>query len=410
MKHFDIAVVGGGMVGASLALMLRPLMRQGLTVALIDAQAIDASAPVQPSFDARTSALSLGTQRVFDRLGLWSLLKPYCNAIDHISVTQQGQFGRVRLHNDDCLVEALGQVIENRYLGKTLWQSLEAFQASCPDRLHLLAPAKLTALNMVPAAGQLSIEMDSGTETISASLIVLADGANSTGCQLLGIQQTKHDYQQQAVVVNVSFDRPHNNWAYERFTSQGPLAMLPLTDNRFGVVWCQSPEQTKAVLELDDDAFKAQLQKQVSKQLGRLVRVGERQSYPLALVKASEQVRSNVVVLGNAAHALHPVAGQGFNLALRDTQALAEQIERDFERNQLGNLKGLLAYAENQVADQNMTIGASHGLPLAFSHQSLLMSIARGAGMTLLDQLPVAKRLFARQAMGLTGSAAPWSH
>ena len=403
MKKYDLIIIGGGMVGASLALLLRPLLRQGLKLALVDAQAVDPNAPMLPSFDARTSALSLGTQRALEQLGIWSTLAQHCNPIEHIQVSQQAQFGRVKLHADELAVPAMGQVVENRFLGQALWQALA--QESGVD---VLAPAKLTAMTMQPDGAQLTIEADGTQQTLQTALTVLADGANSTGCRLLGIQQTKHDYRQHAIVVNVSFDQPHNNWAYERFTQEGPLALLPLTGNRFGAVWCQSPEQTEALMAMDDAQFARALQQTVGYDKGCISKVGARQTYPLALVQATEQVRSHVVVLGNAAHALHPVAGQGFNLALRDTQALARQIEHDWHAGALGQLAGLQHYAKNQQQDQWLTTGMSHALPTLFTQTGSLWSAVRGAGLTALDNLPTAKRLFARQAMGLVGQAAPW--
>lgn len=403
MKKFDLVIVGGGMVGASLALLLRPIIRQGLKVALIDAQAVDPNAPMQPSFDARTSALSLGTQRTLEALGIWSALAVHCNPIEHIQVSQQGQFGRVKLHADEMSVPSMGQVVENRFLGQALWQAL----IQEPD-VTVLAPAKLIGISPVEEGAQLTVESEGQNSALQTQLVVLADGANSTGCKLLGIQQTKRDYGQQAIVVNVSFDQPHQNWAYERFTKEGPLALLPLTANRFGVVWCQSPERAQALMAMDDDGFAAELQNAVGYEKGRISKVGARQTYPLALVQAEEQVRSNVVVLGNAAHALHPVAGQGFNLALRDTVALARQIEIDWSASSLGQLSSLQSYVDQQQRDQYLTTNMSHWLPTVFTQTGSLWSALRGAGMTVLDNLPTAKRLFARQAMGLVGRAARW--
>lgn len=405
MKQFDLVIVGGGMVGASLALLLRPLIQQGLSVALVDAQAVDPNAPLQPSFDARTSALSLGTQRTLEQLGVWSTLSLHCNPIEHIQVSQQGQFGRVKMHADQLSVPAMGQVVENRFLGQALWQALAQETA-----VQVFAPAKLTAMNMLADGAELAIEAEGKSSILNTKLAVLADGANSTGCRLLGIEQRKHDYAQHAIVVNVSFDRPHDHWAYERFTQEGPLALLPLTANRFGVVWCQSPERTQALMALDEVQFANALQRAVGYDKGRIAKIGARQTYPLALVQAQEQARSNVVVLGNAAHALHPVAGQGFNLALRDTVALAKQIEVDWRLNQLGQLAGLQQYVTRQGQDQRLTTGLSHGLPTLFTQTGALWSTLRGVGLTLLDNLPTAKRLFARQAMGLVGQAPRWDN
>lgn len=405
-SHYDLVIIGGGMVGASLALLLKGAIAKGLKVALVDSFAINPNDAQQPSFDERTTALSLGTKRILDELGLWSELSMGTNAIEHIQVSQQQQFGRVYLHAQESQVEALGFVVENSRLGQALGHSLQALES---QGLTLLAPAKASHYRVSEQGALLSIEQDNHTTEISTDLLVLADGAQSQGCKELGISHKRHDYGQSAVVCNVSFDKPHDNWAYERFTKTGPLALLPLTNNRFGLVWCMPPEQAKQHLKMPEAQFKASLQSVLAHDKGRLMRIGERQSYPLALKQAQEQVRSNVVVLGNAAHALHPVAGQGFNLALRDTQALANLIlQRHTAGEALGDISSLQRYVQGQQSDQQLTTAMSHLLPVSFSQSGSALSILRSLSLTLMDITPVAKQLFARQAMGLTGSAAPW--
>jgi len=207
----------------------------------------------------------------------------------------------------------------------------------------------------------------------------------------------------------VSFDRPHDQWAYERFTSQGPLALLPMSQNRFAVVWCNDTDRADHLVSLSEADFQTELQSVVGYDKGRIVKVGERFSYPLALVKAQEQVRSNLVVLGNAAHALHPVAGQGFNLALRDAFCLAEVlIEAHRNGDELGDVSILSQYQRRQTQDQAVTIGMSHALPVSFMQEGLHWSILRGLAMTAMDLVPTAKQLFANQAMGLVGKPSAW--
>lgn len=405
-KQFDVVIVGAGMVGASLALLLRQCMQQGLSVALLDEHPISINHAQQPSFDDRTTALSLGTQRIMDELGIWRTMGSHGCAIEHIQVSQQQQFGRVRLHAQEEHVEALGYVLPNRAIGQVLSQALLA-----SEQLSILAPAAVTRYAVNADGAQLDVQSESGLETIQARLLVLADGAQSEGCRQLGIAQSRHSYEQSAVICNVSFDRPHQQWAYERFTLGGPLALLPMQGNRYGLVWCMDSAQAQEYLDLDDAAFTQQLQKAVGFDKGRLVKIGARASYPLALTKACEQVRQNVVVLGNAAHGLHPVAGQGFNLALRDAYVLAKNIQQtfaEFGRDQVGQLSHLLAYEQAQKNDQLLTIGMSHYLPTSFSQSGGAWSLLRGLGLTLMDQMPVAKTLFARQAMGLVGSVSPW--
>lgn len=405
---FDVVIVGGGMVGASLSLLLQPYMEKGLSVALVDAQAIRAEnlnklAMEQPSFDDRTTAISLGSKRILDGLDVWRHMVSAATDIQHIQVSQQKQFGRVRLHAQECQVEALGYVVENKHIGLALQTGL----LSSPQ-LTIKAPAQVERYSINENGAELTVTLDDGqtTESIQCELLVLADGASSEGCEQLGISQRRHSYQQDAIVCNVSFDRPHDGWAYERFTANGPLALLPMSANRYALVWCMDKVSAEQRLAFTDSEFSAELQKMVSFDKGRILKVGKRMSYPLSLVQAQEQVRSHVVVLGNAAHALHPVAGQGFNLALRDAQALAHVISQQLDS--AGDLPGLQSYYNLQQQDQYLTTQISHSLPTKFAEPGLHWSMLRALSMTLMDVLPTAKQMFANQAMGLVGTVSSW--
>ncbi|MFY0699546.1 MAG: 2-octaprenyl-6-methoxyphenyl hydroxylase [Bermanella sp.] len=405
-KSFDVIIVGAGMVGASLALLLRQCMSKGLSVALIDEHEVRMSDAQQPSFDDRTTALSLGTQRIFERLSLWPKLRTHSCPIEHIQVSQQGQFGRVRLHAKDESVASLGSVIPNRALGQSLSQAL--LQS---DGLTIFAPAIVETYEMSAQGAQLTLKQGEKVQHLQGALLVLADGVNSAGCQQLGIPQKRHDYGQAALICNVSFDRPHEHWAFERFTQGGPLALLPMQGNRFALVWCMPHENVQEHLALDEAQFNQRLQNKIGFDKGRILKSGERSCYPLALTQASEQVRRHLVVLGNAAHGLHPVAGQGFNLALRDANELAKNIEDTYLHqgaDQLGELKHLLNYQHAQQGDQAMTINLSHHLPTQFAQAGGTWSVLRALGLTAMDTLPVTKTMFARQAMGLVGASQAW--
>lgn len=407
-QSFDVVIVGGGMVGASLSLLLNDYMNKGLRVALIDGHDISHKSisnlnMQQPSFDERTTAISLGSQRILEQLNVWGLMQKTATPIEHIQVSQQKQFGRVRLHANDVNVPALGYVVENKSIGTGLQTALLG-----QDKLTVFAPADVVSYKPLEQGVELELSVGDSKEkqTIITELLVLADGVNSLGCRQLGIDQSRYEYDQHAIVCNVSFDQNHKQWAYERFTQSGPLALLPMGANRFALVWCMDSEQVAERLACNSEVFRDELQKLISFDKGRITQVGERASYPLALVQANEQVRHRIVVLGNAAHALHPVAGQGFNLALRDAKALANTIATQL--NDPGKLSGLQEYAKHQQSDQSLTTSLSHTLPTKFSEQGLHWSLLRGLAMTAMDVLPTAKQLFANQAMGLVGKAKAW--
>ncbi len=403
----DIVVLGAGMVGASLVHLLKPALARGMSLTLIDRQALNwdgdiASRP--PSFDGRATALSYGTQQILSQLGVWNMMARRACAIEHIQVSDQSRFGQAQLHASEQNTEALGYIVENAVIGQGLLSGLKQVSGLAQPGVSIKAPARVQGVQM-NADGAL-LTFDSG-EQLQASLLVLADGARSTLAQQLGIQHKRRSYGTHALVTQIEVDREHGHWAYERFSEDGPIAFLPLNKKDFAVVWTLTDDQIEQVKALPEAEFLARLQQQIGYRLGRLMRVGERASYPLALVQSKEQVRRSLVLLGNAAHSLHPVAGQGFNLALRDAAVLAEYLNRAWQQNQpLGDLALLQAYEQQQQADQRNTIMASDLLPRLFGSTLPGMALLRDAGLLGMSALPIARTLFTRHAMGLGQRAA----
>jgi 2-octaprenyl-6-methoxyphenol hydroxylase len=389
-EAFDIAIVGGGMVGASLAVAMRPL---GLRVALIESVPIQSDA--QPSFDDRTTALSNGSRRILGSMGLWPRLEREATVIRRIHVSDQGRFGFARIDAREEGVAALGYVAANRAIGAALWQEMQS------GEIEVLCPARVERIETGEAHVNLLVRTATGERQLQARLLVAADGANSAVRQHAGIEVTSWDYEQTAIITNVATQRFHDYVAYERFTPTGPLALLPLSDGRCTVVWTLAPELAETTLQLTDAAFLAALQEKFGFRLGRLTRVGRRHSYPLALTKAEERVGERLVIIGNAAQGLHPIAGQGFNLGLRDVAALAEAIAG--ARDDPGSAQMLEGYDEWRRADRRSIIAFTDGLVRLFRSPLGPVKALRDVGLLLFDVMPPAKSALALLSMGVTG-------
>lgn len=389
MNRFNLAIIGGGLVGASLALALQAGAKaRGWTILLIEPFAPGDS--YQPSYDARSSALSFGTRQIYERLGLWQAISHRAEPIRQIQVSDRGRFGAARLNAMEEGVPALGYVVENAWLGQCLWKGLD------PEVVSWRCPAEVTALQALEDGYRLSLNDDT---TLDCDLAVLADGGRSGLREQLGIHVTTRPYNQSALIANITPSEAHCGQAFERFTDEGPMALLPLPENRCALVWTRKGMDAKRLAELDERSFLDELQGVFGYRLGALCQVGVRHLYPLSLVEAQEQVRPHLVVLGNAAHSLHPIAGQGFNLSLRDVQALSEALLAGPQAP--GDLATLQAYCERQRLDQALTIGFSDRVTRLFGNNQPLVTAGRNLGLLGLDLLPPAKRWFARQAMGL---------
>ncbi len=391
---YDILISGGGLVGASLACALSG---HGLRIGLIEAVPYGDSG--QPSYDDRAIALAQGTQRIFTGMGLWEALAARATPIHQIHVSDRGRFGITRLDREEEGVPALGYVALARDMGAVLSGQLETLHD-----VELICPARVTSVAIEPAMAHVSVEVDGDQRRLASRLVIAADGAQSMLRELFDIPTTEWDYRQSAVITNISPGRPHGHVAYERFTDTGPLALLPMSEQRCSVVWTLRDAQVDEVMALDDQAFLARLQERFGHRLGSFQRVGKRVAYPLKLVRARESVRPRLALIGNAAHTLHPIAGQGFNLGLRDVAALAEVlVSARADAEDIGSDAVLRRYADWRQQDHRQVIAFTDGLTRLFTNPLPPIPLLRNLGMVALDLCPPAKRLFARLTMGRSG-------
>ncbi|MGH8031302.1 MAG: 2-octaprenyl-6-methoxyphenyl hydroxylase [Luteimonas sp.] len=393
LTRCDVAIAGGGMVGLSLAAALAELP---LHVIVIEPVAPDADN--QPSFDARTTALSGGSRRVLEGVGVWQAIAAQATPIRKIHVSERGVFGFARLTAEEQGVAALGYTIENRLLGMALRERC----ATIP-RLTLCHAA---VRELSPGEDALRIVTDQGQQ-FAARLVVAADGAQSTVRSAIGIDATVSEYGQHAVVAHVDSERFHDYTAYERFTPSGPIAVLPIAEGRSAVVWTLAPTAAARALALPDEAFIAELQQAFGLRLGRFRRVGRRQSYPLTLTRSGSQSGTRAVVIGNAAQGLHPVAGQGFNLGLRDVATLAEVLADAVALQGAAMDPGsgalLERYTRWRQPDRQAVIRFTDSLVRGFGQPFAPFRAARATGLLLFDLLGPVKREFARRTMGRAG-------
>ncbi len=391
---YDVVVVGGGMVGASLA---RAVAAAGLRTAVVEAFPPDSAA--QPSYDDRAIALAYGTRVILEALGAWERLLPEAEAIRHIHVSNKGHFGFARLDHREMGVDALGYVVTGRALGQALFLGLDGV-----DGIDLHCPAVLEGFEIGPERVELDLALGTGRRSLTARLLVAADGNRSSIRQRLGIGVREWSYGQSAVISNLTPGRARPGVAFERFTPSGPLAMLPLAANRYGLVWTVADDQVPDIMALDDDAFLSRLQVSFGRRLGTLRRAGQRAVYPLRFLQARESVRHRVALIGNAAHAVHPITGQGFNLGARDVAVLADVLADAASRGRdPGGLEVLERYAQWRRRDQQAVALLTDGLVRLFTNPLLPVRLARNLGLLALDVTPPAKRLLTRQFMGLNG-------
>jgi 2-octaprenyl-6-methoxyphenol hydroxylase len=392
---FDVAIVGGGMVGATLGVALAPL---NLRVAIIEA--IPHNAAAQPSFDERTTALSNGSRRILETMGVWPALSALATPIAKIHVSEQGRFGFARIDAAEQGLSAMGYVVANRDLGSALWSRL-----SKSAGLEVYCPAEVLQVTAREQSVTVEIAQQGAKSTIDAKLVVAADGAQSAVRGAFGVDAQVRDYEQTAIITTVLPQRFHDNVAYERFTQSGPLALLPLDGGRCTLVLTLPKDAAQSVIAWSDQEFLAEVQRRFGFRLGRFLKVGRRVPYPLFLTRATRTSSGRCVIIGNAAQGLHPIAGMGFNLGLRDVASLAELIA---ERARLagadpGSLELLAEYDAWRAADRGSVIAFTDGLVRIFSNPLRSVRRLRNLGLLAFDLLPPAKAALSRLSTGGSG-------
>lgn len=398
---YDIVIVGGGLVGASLACALRG---QGWHIAVVES--VPLRSDTQPSYNDRSIALAWGSRRIFEGLGLWNGLRAAAAPIAHIHITDRGHFGAARLHAREEGVEALGYVIETRAMGRVLGDAIEDMAGA--GELDFLCPAQVASLQRHEHHIMLKVLREGDEHRLSARLLVAADGTHSFVREALEVPVQHWAYGQSAVIANVTPSRDHGQVAHERFTDSGPLALLPMTADEHGrprcsLVWTVREDDAPALAALPDETFLARLQQRFGHRLGEFVDVGRRSTWPLQMIRAREHALPRVALIGNAAHTLHPIAGQGFNLGIRDVAALAEILAGVAAGGDPGHYGVLRDYASWRSRDHLQVIGFTDTLARLFSQPLLPVRVARNLALVGLDLLPPLKHLLTRQTMGLGG-------
>jgi len=389
----QVAVIGAGTVGAALALALA---RAGVSVLLVEREAPKPPAR-RDEMDLRVSALSIASENILNSLGVWEEIKavracPY----RHMEVWDAGGGGSLEFHSVEAGEPRLGHIVENRLARGVLWASLARH-----PRVTLACPSALEAFTV--AEDGVQIELEDGTRK-SVALLVGADGGRSKVREDAGIPSRIWDYRQRAVVTHVATGKPHQFTCYQRFLATGPLAFLPLADGRSSIVWSTTPEEAERLLGLEDDAFAAELTEAGESKLGTISRVGKRAAFPLRYQHARRYVQQRIALVGDAAHVVHPLAGQGVNLGLLDAAALAEVVVSAHRaRRDIGRVSELRPYERWRKGDDLIMGNVLHGLKYLFGSDKRTVSWARNLGMNVVDDLKPIKKLFMRQAAGLAG-------
>ncbi|HFK7188536.1 TPA: 2-octaprenyl-6-methoxyphenyl hydroxylase [Serratia odorifera] len=387
----SVIIVGGGMAGATLALALSSLSQGKVKVDLIEATQPDDRS--HPGFDARAIALAQGTCQQLARIGVWPALRDCATAITHVHVSDRGHAGFVNLRARDYQVAALGQVIELHDAGQRLFALLD----KAPG-VTLHCPARV--LEVQRSVDHAEVRLDNG-QRLSGQLLVAADGSRSALAQACNMHWQQRDYPQFATIANLTTEQDPQGRAFERFTRHGPLALLPMSHGRSSLVWCHARDDRERVDGWSDAQFLTELQQAFGWRLGRMLKVGKRHSYPLSLLTANQHVTHRLALVGNAAQTLHPIAGQGFNLGLRDVMSLAETLAAAAERGEdLGAFTLLSHYQQRRQQDQQATVGVTDGLIALFANRYVPLVVGRNLGLMAMEHLSPVRDVFAKRTLG----------
>ncbi len=379
------------MTGATLALAISHLTQGQLPVTLIERSQPGDRA--HPGYDSRAIALAAGTCEQLAAIDLWRSLADCATPIAHIHVSDRGHAGVVQMQAEDYQLAALGQVVELHDVGERLFQRLQnapGVTLRCPDDVA----------DVARSAENVQVTLNSG-ERLSGALLVAANGTRSPLAASCGIRWQRDDYQQVAVIANVTPQLPHQGRAFERFTEHGPLALLPMAGKRMSLVWCHPAAAESTLREWDDETFLHALQYAFGWRLGRFMHTGRRETYPLALQTADRQIAHRLALVGNASQTLHPIAGQGFNLGMRDVMSLAETLAGAYRRQlDPGSYAVLQRYAQRREADRAATIGVTDGLVRLFANHYAPLVAGRNLGLMAMDHLPWLRNSFAARTLG----------
>lgn len=401
MVQQQVIIVGGGMVGLSLALMLA---KASIAVKLLEAIKYPnyddaALAPYHSSFDARNSALSRRSVQIYQELGLWDALQVHATPIFEVNITEQGSFGKARLKAAQEKVENFGQVIENAWLGSVLLTEVKK-----QPLIELIDGVQVTSLKQNKDQVYIEALRQDQCLSLQTALLIAADGRDSFCRQALGIGASEHDYDQVAIVTTVQTSKPHQHIGFERFSALGPLALLPLPgEYRRSVVWpVKKGTEHEWLGDENDQHFLDALQQTYGDRAGKFQKTGRRFSFPLSQVLAEKQAIGRVVLMGNAAHTIHPVAGQGFNLCMRDAYVLVRSLTQQLSKSDdIGEPTMLLEYEQARLNDQQRVIKFCDSVVRGFSHQNPMLKLIRNTGLIAFDMIPGVKPLVANYAMGL---------